>query len=204
MLDYSSLMIQRGRCRWEVRTSVLIAIWMMHMKIVVQPSPLKECLDMKRSSTAIDWSHIKSIVVTLVWSHHHLSILPCRLCLLECTRCKIHILEIRFIHWKSTCTAETVIKLLIVPDKVEPVALRGTRTILFLIEETSGCCCIHSSSLDWGLVDLGSESDLLGSTAQGLGVDRPRSRMHNRLWRHWWLLHHLLFGSVLRNYRRMI
>lgn len=176
----------------------------MQMKVVTHPCALKESFNMKRSSTTINWSHCKSIVVALIWSHHHLSILPCRLCLLECTRCKVHILEIRFIHWKSTCTAETVIKLLIVPDKVEPVALRGTRTILFLIEETSGCCCIHSSSLDWGLVDLGSESDLLGSTAEGLRVDWPCSRMHYRLGRHRWLLHHLLFGSVLSNYWRMI
>lgn len=176
----------------------------MQMKVVAQPCTLKESFDIKRSSTTIHWSHCISIVVALIWSHHHLSILPCRLCLLQCTRCKVHIMEIRFIHWKSTCSTETMIKLLIVPNKIESFALRGTRTILFLVKETPCCCSIHrSSSLYWGLIDLCSESDLLGSTAQGLRVDWPCSRMHYRLRRHRCLLH-LLFGSMLSNYWRMI
>ena len=148
----------------------------MQMKVVAQPCALKESFDIKRSSTTIHWSHSKSIVVALIWSHHHLSILPCCLCLLQCTRCKVHIMEIRFIHWKSTSSI-----IMIVPNKIESLALRGTRTILFLVKETSCCCSIHrSSSLYWGLIDLCSESDLLGSAAEGLRVDWPCSRMHYR------------------------
>ena len=176
----------------------------MHMKVITQSCSLKESFDMKRSSTPINWSHLKSIIVALVWSHHHLCVLPGSMCLLQCTRCEIHILEIRFIHWKSTCSAETMIKLLIVPNKVEPLPLRSTRTVFFLVEYST-CGRIHSrSSLNWGLVDLGSESDLLGSAAQGLSINWPCSSMHNSLGRHRWLLHHLVFGSVLRNYWRMI
>ena len=159
---------------------------------------------MKRSSTPINGSYLKSIVVALVWSHHHLSVLSGSMCLLQCTRCEIHIMEIRFIHWKSTCSTETMIKLLIVPNKVEPLALRSTRTILFLVEYSTSSCIHIRSPLYWGLVDLGSESDLFGSATQGLSINWPCSSMHNRLGRHRWLLHHLVFGSVLRNYWRMI
>ena len=178
----------------------------MQMKIIAQACTLKESFDMKRSTTSIAGSylsHSKSIV-TLVWRHHHLSVLTSSLCLLECTWCKVHIMEIRFIHWKSTCSTETMIELWIVPDKVEPLALRSARAVFFLAEETSCYCCIHWSTLNRRLVNLGSESDMFGSATQGLRIDWPSSRMHNWLRRHRWLLYHLFFGSVLMNYWRMI